>query len=36
MRREIERLLREVGVEEGQMFCKGSMRGVLLIVKKKA
>jgi SAM-dependent methyltransferase len=36
MRREIERLLRELGVEEGQMFCKGSMRGVLLIVKKKA
>ncbi|KAN0090284.1 S-adenosyl-L-methionine-dependent methyltransferase [Hyaloscypha variabilis] len=35
-RREIERLLHEAGVEPGKEVCKGSIRGVLLIVKKKA
>ncbi len=36
MRREIERLLHEAGVEEGKEVVKGSLRGVLLMVKKKA
>ncbi|KAK0128449.1 hypothetical protein ONS95_000421 [Cadophora gregata] len=36
MRREIERLLREAGVEEGKEIIKGSPKGVLLVVKKKA
>ena len=36
IRREIERLLREAGVEEGKEIIKGSPKGVLLIVKKKA
>ncbi|KAE8443149.1 hypothetical protein EG329_002318 [Mollisiaceae sp. DMI_Dod_QoI] len=35
MRREIERLLHEVGVEPGKEVVKGSLRGVLLMVKKK-
>ncbi|KAE9366077.1 S-adenosyl-L-methionine-dependent methyltransferase [Stipitochalara longipes BDJ] len=35
-RREIERLLHEAGVEKGKEVCKGSLKGVLLIVKKKA
>lgn len=36
MRMEIERLLHEAGVEKGKEVVKGSLRGVLLIVKKKA
>ena len=36
MRREIERLLREAGVEEGKEIIRGSPKGVLLVVKKKA
>jgi SAM-dependent methyltransferase len=35
LRREIERLLHEVGVEKGKETVKGTMRGALLIVKKK-
>lgn len=35
MRREIERLMREAGVEEGKEVVKGSFKGVLLVVKKK-
>jgi trans-aconitate 3-methyltransferase len=35
LRREIERLLHEAGVEKGKEKVKGAMRGVLLIVKKK-
>ena len=34
--REIERLLQEAGVEKGKEVVKASLRGVLLIVKKKA
>jgi trans-aconitate 3-methyltransferase len=36
IRREIERLLHEAGVEKGKEVVKGSLKGVLLIVKKKA
>lgn len=36
VRRAIERLLHEAGVEEGNEMVKGDLRGVLLIVKKKA
>jgi hypothetical protein len=36
MRSEIERLLHEVGVEKGKELIKGSLTGVLLMVKKKA
>jgi SAM-dependent methyltransferase len=36
MRREIERLLHEAGVEKGKEVVKGSVRAVLLMVKKKA
>ena len=35
MRREIERLLREAGVEEGKERVKGTVQGALLVVKKK-
>ncbi|CZS95671.1 related to trans-aconitate 3-methyltransferase [Rhynchosporium agropyri] len=35
VRREIERLMGEVGVEKGKEIIKGSPKGVLLIVKKK-
>ena len=35
LRREIERLLHEAGVEKGKEKAKGAMRGALLIVKKK-
>jgi SAM-dependent methyltransferase len=35
MRRAIERLLQEAGVEEGKEFVKSSIKGVLLMVKKK-
>lgn len=34
-RREIERLQRAVGVEEGREWIKSSVAGILLIVKKK-
>ena len=34
-RKEIERLLHEVGVEPGKEVMKASLRGVLLIIKKK-
>jgi len=36
VRRTIERLLHEAGVEEGKEIVKGVMEGVLLMVKKKA
>ncbi|KAK3382107.1 methyltransferase [Lasiosphaeria ovina] len=36
MRREIERLLHEAGVEKGREVLKGGVAGVLLMVKKKA
>jgi len=36
MRREIERLLHEAGVEEGKEKVKGAGSGVLLVVKKMA
>ena len=36
LRREIERLLHEVGVEKGKEFIKGNVRGVLLMARKKA
>jgi ubiquinone/menaquinone biosynthesis C-methylase UbiE len=36
MRREIERLLHEAGVEKGKVVVKGNVQGVLLMVKKKA
>ena len=36
MRREIERLLQEAGVEKGKEVIKGNLTGVLLMVKKKA
>lgn len=36
IRRVCEKLLHEAGVEEGKEVCKGSMKGVLLIVKKKS
>jgi hypothetical protein len=36
MRREIERLSQEAGVEKGKGVLKGSLTGVLLMVKKKA
>jgi trans-aconitate 3-methyltransferase len=36
IRREIERLLHEAGVEKGKEEIKGSLKGVLLMVKKKA
>jgi len=36
MRREIERLSQEAGVEKGKEALKGSLTGVLLMVKKKA
>ena len=36
IRREIERLLHEAGVEKGKEVIKGSSDGVLLMVKKKA
>ena len=36
LRREIERLLHEAGVEKGKEVVKGSLRGALLMVKKKA
>ena len=35
LRREIERLLHEAGVEKGKETVKGAMQGVLLVVKKK-
>lgn len=35
MRREMERLLHEAGVEKGKEVIKASLRGVLLIVKKQ-
>lgn len=35
LRREIERLLHEAGVEEGKEMVKGTVKGVLLVVKKK-
>jgi trans-aconitate 3-methyltransferase len=35
LRREMERLLHEAGVEKGKETVKGAMRGALLIVKKK-
>ena len=35
-RRVIERLLHEAGVEKGKEWVKGSIKGVLLMVKKKA
>jgi hypothetical protein len=34
LRREIERLLHEAGVEEGQEKLKGTITGVLLMVKR--
>lgn len=34
-RSEIERLLHEAGVEKGKEVIKGTLRGVLLMVKKK-
>lgn len=36
LRREIESLLHEAGVEKGKEIVKGSMHGVVLMVKKKA
>ena len=36
MRREMERLLHEAGVEKGKEIVKGNLRAVLLMVKKKA
>ena len=36
LRRDIERLLQEVGVEEGKERVKGVAQGVVLMVKKKA
>jgi SAM-dependent methyltransferase len=36
MRREVERLLHEAGVEKGKETIKGDVQGVLLVVKKKA
>jgi hypothetical protein len=36
LRREIERLLHEAGVEEGKEVIKGNVGGVLMMVKKKA
>ena len=36
MRREIERLLHEAGVERGKEMVKGGVAGVLLMVKKRA
>jgi len=36
MRKEIERLLHEAGVEKGKEVVKGNVKGVLLMVKKKA
>jgi len=36
MRREIERLLHEAGVEEGKEMVKGTAHGAILLVKKKA
>ncbi|KAF2758082.1 S-adenosyl-L-methionine-dependent methyltransferase, partial [Pseudovirgaria hyperparasitica] len=35
IRREVERILREEGVEEGKEWLKASVTGVLLVVKKK-
>lgn len=35
LRREIERLLHEVGVEKGKEMIKGTVNGTLLVVKKK-
>ena len=35
MRRAIERLLHEAGVEEGKEVIKGSLRGVLLMIKRR-
>ena len=35
LRREIERLLHEAGVEEGQEMVKGAVRGVLMVLKRK-
>jgi len=36
MRRKIERLLHEAGVEKGKEVLKGNLKGVLIMVKKKA
>jgi hypothetical protein len=36
MRREIERLSQEAGVEKGKEQLKGTLMGVLLMVKRKA
>jgi len=36
LRREMERLLYEAGVEKGKEKVKGSVQGALLVVKKKA
>lgn len=36
MRRAIERLLHEAGVEEGKEVVRGNLTGVLIMVKKKA
>ena len=36
MRREIERLLHEAGVERGKEMVNGGVAGVLLMVKKRA
>ena len=36
IRREIERLLHEAGVEKGKERVKGVMQGVVLLFKKKA
>jgi len=36
MRKEIERPLHEAGVEKGKEVVKGSLKGVLLMVKKQA
>jgi ubiquinone/menaquinone biosynthesis C-methylase UbiE len=36
VRRDIERLLHEAGVEKGKEVVKGNLTGILLIVKKKA
>jgi SAM-dependent methyltransferase len=35
LRKEIERLLHEAGVEKGQEMIKGAVRGVLMVVKRK-
>lgn len=35
LRKEIERLLQEVGVKKGEEKVKGSVLGALLVVKKK-